>query len=264
MDDAATLALLSDKAIVTALSAVRIATAFLVVPVFSIKTIPAIVRNTMFFSMALISVWVQPTETDLTLTAAIWTELFAKEIFIGIAVGIYFGLFLWAFEAAGVIVDTQVGMSFAQSFDPIIGNEATLIGKFLSQWSVYLFVASGGLLFLVGALLESFAVWPLLVPIGGIREASSMLFYAEMSRFMNLAIRIAGPLLIVMFLVDVALGLMNRSAQHFNVFFLAAPIKALACIVVLIIILPFLSEQLVSQLAVQAGTIESYLSRLMK
>jgi len=264
MDDAAVLALVGDKSIVTALSAIRIAVAFLVVPVFSTKTIPAIVRNTMFFSMALVSVWVQPTETDQILSAAVWAELFAKEIFIGIAVGVYFGLFLWAFEAAGVIIDSQVGMSFAQSFDPIIGNEATLIGKFLSQWSVYLFVASGGLFFLVRALLESFSVWPLLEPISGIREASIMLFYAEMSRFMSFAVRIAGPMLIVLFLVDVALGLMNRSAQHFNVFFLAAPIKALSCIVVLMIVLPFLAEELVSQLATQTGTVESYLRRLVQ
>jgi len=263
MDDAQALSLVSQQAIVTALSAVRVATAFIVVPVFSTKTIPAIVRNTMFFAMALISVWVQPTEAEMALTPGVWAELFAKEIFIGVAVGVYFGLFLWAFEAAGVIIDTQVGMSFAQSFDPIIGNEATLIGKFLSQWAVYAFVASGGLFFLTSALLESFAVWPLLVPIDGIREASITLFYAEMSRFMNLAVRIAGPLLIVLFLIDVALGLMNRSAQHFSVFFLAAPIKALACIVVLLVLMPFLGNELVSQLAEQAGTVDQYLNRLL-
>ena len=263
MSDAAVMELLGNYVILIFLSTVRIAVAFLLMPVFSRNTIPGLVRNSMFFSLAIISVVIQPLDSPVALSTMIWVQLFAKEVFIGVAIGVFFGLFLWAFDAAGVILDTQVGMSFALSFDPIIGNEATLLGTLLSRLAVYLFVASGGLLLLVVALLESFATWPLLTPIAGLREASVMLFEAELSRFMSLAVRIAGPVLIVLFLIDVALGVINRSAQHFNVFFLSTSLKGVASIAVLIVLLPFLAEQLYSEITSQAGKIDDYLQRFL-
>ncbi len=66
-------------------------------------------------------------------------------------IGVFFGLYLWAFEAAGVVIDMQIGASFALFFDPIIGNEVTLIGSFLGRWASYVFLAAGGLMLLVGA-----------------------------------------------------------------------------------------------------------------
>lgn len=263
MSEALALESLGNYAILIALSTVRIATAFLILPLFTRDMIPAVVRNSLFFALAIISVTVQPLESTLDFSTMVWVQLFVKEVFIGLAVGVFFGLFLWAFEAAGVVIDTQIGLAFALAFDPIIGNEATLMGSLLSRWAVFLFVSAGGLLLAVNALLESFAVWPLLEPIGGLREASVRLFEAELSRFMNLALRIAGPIMIVLFLIDLVMGMINRSAQHFNVFFLSLSIKSMAAIAVLIVLLPFLAEQLLTEITQQAGQIDNYLNRFL-
>lgn len=45
-----------------------------------------------------------------------------------------------------------------------------------------------------------------------------MLIEAELSRFMYLALFIAGLIVIILFLVDMMLGVINRSAQHFRTF----------------------------------------------
>ncbi|MCW2482867.1 flagellar biosynthetic protein FliR, partial [Candidatus Symbiopectobacterium sp. NZEC135] len=42
-----------------------------------------------------------------------------------------------------------------------------------------------------------------------------------------------------MVLADMALGLLNRSAQQLNVFFLAMPIKSLLVLLLLIVSLPY-------------------------
>ena len=179
------------------------------------------------------------------------------------AIGIFFGLFLWAFEAAGVVVDMQIGASFALFFDPIVGNEVTLIGAFLGRWANYVFIASGGLLLLTGALLESFAIWPLAEPIGSLREASVRLFEAELSRFMSLTIRVAGPIMAVIFAVDVVMGLINRYAQQFNVFFLSMSIKSMASVLMLIVMLPFLVDVLTAEVASGARDVDAYLGRVL-
>jgi len=262
MFDAELYASLSNQAILVALSSIRIAVAFLLLPIFSRDAVPPLVRNALFVSMAVVSIIVQPA-TPPELAIGDWVGLFAKEVFIGLAVGVFFGMYLWAFETAGVVIDTQIGMSFALFFDPIIGNEATLFGTLLGRWAAYLFLAAGGMMLMMGSLIESFAIWPLLEPIDGWQQASVRLFEAELSRFMSLAVRIAGPIMAVLFLIDVAMGIINRSAQQFNVFFLSMSIKSVSGIMVLIILLPFLADLLIDQLQTQAGQIDNYLNRFL-
>lgn len=263
MDSAELFGLLGDNVIVLFLSAARVSIAFLIMPLFSRDGVPAMVRNTMFLSLALLSVLVQPSADVTAFSTAMWIGLFAKEALIGAAIGVFFGLFLWAFEAAGVVIDMQVGASFALYFDPIVGNEVTLIGSFLGRWANYVFLAAGGLLLMTGAMLESFVVWPLVEPIGSLRMASVALFEAELGRFMSLTLRIAGPIMAVIFVIDVAMGLINRFAPQLNVFFLSMSIKSMATIVLLIVMMPFLIDVLINEMQMQSASVTDRLNSIL-
>lgn len=256
--------LLGDNVILLSLSALRVSVAFLLMPLFSKEGLPAMVRNSMFLSLALLSILVQPSAAVDQFTSSEWIGLFAKEAMIGAAVGIFFGLFLWAFEAAGIVVDMQVGASFALFFDPVVGNEVTLIGTFLSRWAGFIFLASGGLMLMTGVLLESFAIWPLVEPIGSLEMAALSLFEAEMSLFMSLALQIAGPIMAVIFIIDIAMGLLNRFAQQFNVFFLSMSIKSIATLLLIVVMLPFLIDLLVNQMQTRAVQIPEILQHLFE
>jgi len=254
---------LGDNIIVLSLSAMRVSVAFLLLPLFTKEGIPAMVRNSMFLSLALLSILVQPTMQVDQVSVAMWLELFAKEALIGAVIGVFFGLFLWAFEAAGVVIDMQIGASFALFFDPVVGNEVTLIGAFLSRWAGFMFLASGGLLLVTGVLLESFAIWPLATPIDSLKMASVALFEAELSRFFGLTIRIAAPIMAVIFIIDVAMGLINRFAPQFNVFFLSMSIKSMASILLLIVMLPYLVDILIDEMQIQAANMPAYLQTIL-
>ncbi|MFK7855246.1 MAG: type III secretion system export apparatus subunit SctT [Granulosicoccus sp.] len=264
MNTAELFSLLGDNIIVLSLSAMRVSIAFLLLPLFSKEGVPAMVRNSMFLALALLSVLIQPSAEVEQFSTTMWIGLFAKEALIGAVIGLFFGMFLWAFEAAGVVIDMQIGASFALFFDPVVGNEVTLIGAFLSRWASFIFLASGGLLLMTGVLLESFAIWPLVKPITSLKMASVALFEAELSRFMSLTIRIAGPIMAVIFIIDVSMGLINRFAQQFNVFFLSMSIKSMATILLLIILLPFLVDLLVDEMQTQAAVLPEYLKRILQ
>ena len=263
MNEAELFELLGDRVNLLALSVTRVATVFALLPLFSREGIPALVRNAMFLALTLVAMAVQPPVAVEGLTTAAWIGLFAKEAFIGAVIGIFFGLYLWAFEAAGIVIDMQIGASFALFFDPIVGNEVTLVGAFLSRWASWLFVAAGGLLLLVGALVESFAVWPVTRPIEGLRAASVVLFETELSRFMSLTLSLAGPIMLVLFLVDASMGLLNRYAPQFNVFFLSMSIKLMAAVVLLMMLLPFLAEVMFDEMAVQGAEVRAILERIV-
>jgi type III secretion protein T len=111
-----------------------------------------------------------------------------------------------------------------------------------------LFIASGGLLFLSIAVLESYAVWPAFEPMPDLRQATVELFNAEFSRFVKLTLMIASPVMVVVFLVDLSMGIVNRFAKRLDIIFISLALKGIAALLLLVILIPSLVEILVSQL----------------
>lgn len=263
MDILAQYDVLTSQVLLLGLSSTRIAVAFLMLPLFSNELIPALVRNSIFLTLALIAVVAQPAVDIEAWSSATWISLFAKEVFIGIVVGVFFGVYLWAFEAAGVLIDTQVGSSMAMIFDPLSGHEVTLFGEFLSLWVNYLFMAAGGLLLLNGAVLESFVMFPISEPLNSLHMASVRLFEAEYASFFTLMLMLASPIVVVIFTIDMCMGLINRYAQQLNVLFLSMSLKALAALLVLLIMMPYLVDLLRENIARHSYGVERYLNQIL-
>ena len=219
---------LGDTVLLLGLSATRVAVALLLVPLFTSELIPALVRNAMFMSIALLGLLVQPSAGPLVLSTWQWITMFAKEAFIGAALGFFFAGIMWAFEAAGQVIDTKVGTTQAQISDPLAGHQTTLYGTLFSRMAGWVFMAGGGFMVFVGALLESYATWPVRSPMPTLALAGVRLFESEFGRIMLLTLLIAAPALVLLYMIDAVLGLVNRFAQQLNVTTLAMSLKAVA------------------------------------
>src|SRR4030095_4118126 len=92
---------LSDTALLLGLSVTRVAVAFLLVPLFTAELVPAMVRNSIFLSIALLSLVLQPSAAPLVLSGWQWLSMFAKEAFIGGAGRAVVGRVVWGLRAAG-------------------------------------------------------------------------------------------------------------------------------------------------------------------
>ncbi len=250
-------------ALVIGMAMVRIAIAFMLLPIFSSELIPAMIRNAMFVALALIVVMIQPAIDVNSFSTQDWMLLFGKEIFIGVAIGVFFGVHLWAFETAGQIIDIQIGAGTAQIFDPLSGHQTTLVGAFLGRLANYVFMAAGGLMLLTGAIMESYSIWPIDRSIPDLAYAGVTLFEQEFGYFFKLALLISSPILVVTFLVDESMGLINRYAQQFNVFFLSMSIKMFSAIFMLLISVVFLVELLIKELTTHSGELLLLLQRLL-
>jgi len=226
----------ADQLLLLGVSTARIAVAFLLLPVFSTDTIPAMVRNSILVSLGLVSLILQPA-IDTSLIAPIqWVGIFAKEVFVGLVIGFFFGSVLWALEAAGQIIDTKVGATLAQIVDPLSGHQTSLNGALLGRLAGIVFIFSGGLSLLVQLVMESYALWPVASPMPRLDPRGLGLFEAEFGRLMLLATVFSAPVLTVLFLIDLALGLMNRFAQQLNVFTLSLSLKSYAATAVLLLL----------------------------
>lgn len=217
-----------DIALLLGLSATRVSVAFLLVPLFTSDLIPPLVRNAMFLSIALLSLLVQPAMQPLELSSWQWITMFGKEAFIGAVIGILFAGVMWAFESAGQVIDSKVGTTQAQVTDPLSGHQTSLNGAFFARLASWVFMAGGGFMLMIGALLESYALWPVRSPMPPLAEGGVRLFESEFGRIMLLTLLISAPALVLLYVIDGVLGLINRFAQQLNVFSLSLSLKAVA------------------------------------
>lgn len=205
----------------------RIAAAFMILPLFTGETIPALVRNSFFVALAIVAFPIAAASAPLAnMGAAMWPLLVIKELFIGGVLGFLFGSVFWALSAAGTLIDSKVGANFSGVIDPIQGHETSLTGELLSQLAAWLFMASGAFLVFLDLLLSSYALWPVSAFTPELKNAGITLLGGEFARLMTLALLFSAPALVLLSLVDMSLGLVNRYAEQLNVFALALAIKA--------------------------------------
>ncbi len=253
----------SSYVLILAMSTLRIAVAFLITPLFTDELVPPLIKSSVFITLALIVTVVHPVIDVESFSGSQWILLFAKEAFIGLVIGFFFGLFLWAFESAGIIIDTQIGASMAMVYDPISGHQVTLYGEFIGRWIHYLFIVSGGLLFLTIAILESYVIWPLDQTLPSFERVSLSLFTEEFGFLFKLMVMVSAPVLVVIFIVDISLGLINRFAKRLDIVFISMAIKNLAGLLMVLLMIPILAVLLLEQIDLHNQQLPGVLKRVL-
>jgi type III secretion protein T len=235
----------------------RIAGAFIMLPLLTQQNMPAMVRNSFLVSLAIVALPVALVGLpDTSMEMSVMAPIVVKELFIGIAIGFCFGIVFWAIGAAGNILDTQIGMSMASIFDPIQGHQTSLHGQFLSQLAAWLFMASGAFLVFLDLLLTSYSVWPVMSFFPAIQISGMHLFVGQFSYLMTAALLLAAPAVVIMLIIDLSFGLVNRYAPSLNVFALTLPIKAWLATAIILLMLGSLMEFIIRRLGDSRGFLD--------
>jgi type III secretion protein T len=250
------------QAVVIGLASARFAFAFLFVPLFSREVMPPLVRNSLIVTFGLIMLNAQASLLPDDLSAMDMLFIFAKEAGAGTVIGFFFATIIWAMGMAGEIIDNKVGATMGQIVDPGTGGAASLTSTMLSRLAGVIFVTSGGLTLLVGTIMASYAIWPL--GLGGLQfdTQTVVLFEREFGRMFVLAFLFSAPVIVLLYLIDAGLGLLNRLAPQFNVFILSLPIKSMAAALILIVTLPLMGNAVLRDLSSRSETAETVLDRV--
>ena len=255
MGDLANVGSLGDLALLAALASTRFAMAFLLLPILAQDTVPQMVRASVFLAFGVITLAVQPMIHVNDWSIGQWIGMFGREAFLGLALGLLLAAVLWAFDAAGEVVDGASGMGMAQIVDPLSGRQTSLSGAFLGRLAVYVFMFSGGLMLWVGVLMESFVQWPLSQPGFTLRPQGVTLFETAFAQFAGLTFMIAAPALVVLYAIDLSLGLMNRYAPQLNLISISMSLKGVAAVGVWLVLLGTLVRTLIDRLGELMPTI---------
>jgi type III secretion protein T len=206
---------------------VRIGAALSIAPFFSRQFIGGPGRNVVIFSMSLpLFYLLLPTMPQNGVPVLLMGLWLVKEAVIGVILGVAVSFIFYAAEGVGFVVDVQRGASMATIFDPMAGSQTSLMGSFLLQMMSVAFFYAGGFLFFLDLTYKTYQIWPVFTYFPTFEGGFAVFFNDFLNQLMSVIFCLAAPILIVLFLAEFGLGMVNRFAPQLNVFFLAMPIKS--------------------------------------
>lgn len=200
-----------------------------------------LVRNGIAASLAIL---VYPVTSQQVLEAQLTLLPFAlasaKEFLVGMLIGIVPMVMFWSIQAVGNFIDNQRGATAASSIDPLVGEQASPLGHFLTQTLVAIFFCTGLFGIFLTGIYASYGVWPVTSFWPSINEEAVAFFVAQFAQISLLAALVAGPVVALMFIAEIGLGFISRFAPQLNVFFLSMPVKSAVASFMLILYLTIL------------------------
>jgi flagellar biosynthetic protein FliR len=146
-----------------------------------------------------------------------------EQLLIGAALGFLTRLLFTAVEMAGGLIDLFGGFALSAAYNPLTTTMTSVLGRFYGVLCTALIFATDAHLLIFGGFLRTFSAVPLDAGIS-LAQLDRTLTHAVTEMFVS-ALQIAGPLIIVLFVADVALGVLNRIAPQLNAFTMSFPIK---------------------------------------
>ena len=200
-------------------------------PVFGSSVIPARVRIFLSFLVGAGVYWLVSdggtAASGLRLDLWLLAPLIAMELLIGLIVGYLASLPLIGLQTGGLIMGQQMGLGFAQLYNPAMDDEADIVGQMLFFMALAGFLILGGHEWMLLAVLHSFEHVPL--GLGGTVVSFDLvgLVTGVLLASLELAVRVAAPVLAMVFLETVAMGFLAKTVPQLNILSLGFPLRIL-------------------------------------
>ncbi len=218
---------------------VRVISLVALAPVLGHQSIPVPVKIALSLFVALVLYPILAAEhpaVDLGLGAMAVAVL--AEAAVGLLLGFVLGLILLGVDVAGDLMSFDLGLTMATVVDPDSGAQNTVLTQFLRLVMTLVFLALNGHHFALQALRLSFDT----IGIGGLAVSPALneRLIAAAGTVLVIGVKLAAPLIVASFLMNVALAVLTRVAPQINVFMLSFQIKIGAGFVVLLLTAPMM------------------------
>lgn len=182
--------------------------------------------------------------------------MMATELAIGAVIGIVAAIPLMTAQMAGLVMGQQMGLGLASVFNPSIEIEGDNIGQMLFFVAISGFLIAGGLEVLFGSLVSTFAR----VPLGGFvfTEAPLELLVGVLTSGFEIALRVAMPVLVILFMENLAMGFIMKTVPSLNIMTFGFPIKIIGGLIIVIASLVVMVEVLMSQIVIDLELIQEW------
>ncbi|MBK3332460.1 flagellar biosynthetic protein FliR [Persephonella atlantica] len=212
-----------DMAVAFGLVLSRVIGVFLGFPLINTALIPLNVRVMLvvafsFFFMSIFDIRISSENFSLFS----YLFLILRELLIGFFLGLIVNIFIAAFSYAAELISYFMGFTIVNVFDPTFG-QISVLDRFFILMFYLLFFITGAYQMVIGGLVMSFKV----LPLGQMQINQDIFVYLfEKSPYIfYMAFKIAFPFVLILFIVNVALALINRLIPQINVFIVGLPLQ---------------------------------------
>lgn len=209
-------------------------------PVFGTRSVPPRVKLMSALAITSILVPILPApQVDIFSPLAIL--IIAQQILIGLIIGFSVQLVFSAVITAGQIVAMQMGLGFSLMVDPQNGAQSPVLSQFYVVLVMLVYLAINGHLVLVEVLAESFKTMP--ISASGLVANDFMQVVKWSTNIFAGGMAIALPAIASLLVVNIAFGVMTRSAPQLNIFAIGFPITMLLGFTLVMVTLPNVAPQ---------------------
>lgn len=221
----------------------RTAALFSLAPVIGSRAIPAMVRILIAFWISaayLVTVKVPPPIPNDLFTFLL---LIINSAMVGIVFGFAASILFYAIQGGGEMVASQASLSMMTTLNPLLRTQTSAVGQLFYFVAQITFILIGGHLTMIQGYFQTFQ----LVPINGwfyIPGAFPALVKITGALFIT-TLQFAMPAILVMFLIDFGLGMINRAAQQVsNILEMVMAIKPSLGFIIVLLMMPNLQAHI--------------------
>ena len=222
------------------LLSLRIGAFLIAAPFFGSRMVPLNVRIILIFSLAIfLQGWIETPDFSNLVVSKFILMIFV-ELALGLTAGHIFAIAFSTVSVAGEQIAATSGLSFAMQVDPATGTQSPIISQFLTLFILMIFFATDAHLVVFSILLESYAY----IPVGADIDFTRLYevgFLTSEKLFTNAAL-IMLPIVGILFLINLAVGIITRSAPQLNLFSFGFPITILSVMFLLFLAVSPLSR----------------------
>jgi len=193
-------------------------------PFWSLRTVPKRIRVMLALALTVvIAPMVAPRlatpPTELTSLALV----IAGELAVGCALGFVAQLVFSGLEMAAHVLSTLMGFSLASIINPATNAQTTAFGTMAQMLGLVILLAADGHHWLLAATVRSFQT----VEPGGVAVSAALaqLLLRLSADALSVGVALAAPAIIVLLIVELALGIAGRVTPQLQVLLLGFPIK---------------------------------------
>jgi flagellar biosynthesis protein FliR len=215
---------------------VRVTSFFMMMPLFSYRTIPASHKIGLGFSLSIIMF--STIGAPEIVIDDVYFLLIMKEALVGLFIGFIAALMMSAIQIAGGLIDFQMGFAIANVIDPQTGAQSPLMGQYLYTIALLFLLTVNGHHLLLDGIFYSYNFVPIdqvMIPFGNENIAEFIIL--SFNKMFIIAFQMSLPVVGSLFLVDVALGIVARTVPQLNIFVVGLPVKIGVSFLVLIAVL---------------------------
>ncbi len=218
----------------------RTTSLFVSAPMYSNQSIPGSVKIGLGVFMAFVLFPI--TSAGAPLSDRSFGELFLialKEVLTGLSIGFAMQVIFAGVRYAGDMISFDMGFSMSTVFDAEHGTQFPVISEILYWFLLMIFLSVNGHHFMLEAVYMSYGA----VPIGTlfVGDAALASVASIIATMFIIAVKIAAPLLVSLFLANITLGILNKVMPQMNIFAVMFPLKISIGFIVLSATIPVIA-----------------------